>query len=147
APDAGRYARCQVTWSEPSGVSTLSIEESLRNGTADLHPVPDLGICDACLAEVFDRLDRRFGYPLLTCTECGPRFTIVHSLPYDRQRTTLAAFSTCARCRRDEENPDARRFHAETIACPDCGPRVSLHGPDGALMSEPDAVGRAVDVL
>jgi hydrogenase maturation protein HypF len=147
APDAGRYARCQVTWSEPSGVSTLSIEESLRNGTADLHPVPDLGICDACLAELFDRLDRRFGYPLLTCTECGPRFTIVHSLPYDRQRTTLAAFSTCARCRREYEDPDDRRFHAENIACPDCGPRVSLHGPDGALMSEPDAVGRAVDVL
>ena len=147
APDAGRYARCQVTWSEPSGVSTLSIEESLRNGTADLHPVPDLGICDACLGELFDRRDRRSRYPLLTCTECGPRFTIVHSLPYDRQRTTLAAFSTCARCRREYEDPDDRRFHAENIACPDCGPRVSLHGPDGALVSEPDAVGRAADVL
>jgi hydrogenase maturation protein HypF len=147
APGAGRYARCQVTWSEPSGVSTLSIEESLRNGTADLHPVPDLGICDACLGELFHKPDRRGGYPLLTCTECGPRFTIVHSLPYDRQRTTLAAFSTCARCRREYEDPDDRRFHAENIACPDCGPRVSLHGPDGALMSEPDAVGRAVDVL
>jgi hydrogenase maturation protein HypF len=66
ASNAGRYARCQVTWGEPSGVSTLSIEESLRNGTADLHPAPDLGICDACLGELFDGRDRRGGYPLIT---------------------------------------------------------------------------------
>ena len=147
ASNAGRYARCQVTWGEPSGVSTLSIEESLRNGTADLYPAPDLGICDACLGELFDGRDRRGGYPLITCTECGPRFTAVHSLPYDRQRTTMAAFTMCARCRCEYEDADDRRFHAENIACADCGPRVSLHSPDGALVSEPDAVGRVADGL
>jgi hydrogenase maturation protein HypF len=147
APNADGDARCLVTWDEPRGVSTFSIGESVRNGTASLHPVPDLGVCDACLGELVDPRDRRRGYPLLTCTECGPRFTIVHSLPYDRQRTTMTAFSMCPRCRREYEDPDDRRFHAENIACADCGPRLGLRTADGAVVAEPDAVGRATDVL
>ena len=147
APSVDGDARCLVTWGEPRGALTLSIEESVRHGTASLHPVPDLGICAACLGELVDPRDRRRGYPLLTCAGCGPRFTIVQSLPYDRERTTMAAFSMCARCRREYEDPDDRRFHAENIACADCGPRVGLHGPDGAVVAEPDAIGRAADAL
>jgi hydrogenase maturation protein HypF len=147
APNADGYARCLVTWDEPRGVSTFAIEESVRNGTASLHPVPDLGVCEACLGELIDPRDRRRGYPLLTCTGCGPRFTIVHSLPYDRERTTMTAFSMCPACRREYEDPGDRRFHAENIACGDCGPRVGLRGPDGAVVAEPDPIGRTADVL
>jgi hydrogenase maturation protein HypF len=147
APSVDGYSRCLVSWGDPRGIPTFSIEESVRNGIAGLHPVPDLVVCDACLGELVDPRDRRRGYPLLTCTGCGPRFTIVQSLPYDRRRTTMMAFSMCPRCRRDYEDPDNRRFHAENIACADCGPTVGLRGPDGAPVSELDAVGRAADAL
>jgi hydrogenase maturation protein HypF len=147
AQNADDYSRSLVTWDKPRGVTTFVIEESVRDGPASLHPVPDLGVCDACRGELVDPRDRRRGYPLLTCTGCGPRFTIVHSLPYDRQRTTMTAFSMCPRCRGEYDDPDDRRFHAENIACADCGPRVGLRGPDGAVVVEPDAIGRTADVL
>ncbi len=146
-PNADGYARCLVTWNEPRGVSTFAIEDSVRDGAAVLHPVPDLGVCNACLRELVEPHDRRRGYPLLTCAECGPRFTIVQSLPYDRQRTTMTAFRACQRCRREYEAPDNRRFHAENIACAECGPRVGLRGPDGDVVSEHDAIGRTADIL
>jgi hydrogenase maturation protein HypF len=147
APGAAADTRCRIDWDEPHGASTFAIEESLRTGPAGLHPVPDLGVCDACLRELDDPRDRRHGYPLLTCAECGPRFTIVHALPYDRQRTTMAVFDVCPRCRHEYADPDDRRFHAENVACADCGPRVSLRGRDGAVIAEPDVIGRAADAL
>jgi hydrogenase maturation protein HypF len=146
-PSAVGHGRCLITWHEPRGVCTFVIEKSVRNGTARLHPVPDLGVCDACRSELSDPGDRRHGYPLLTCAGCGPRFTIVESLPYDRQRTTLKTFSMCSRCRREYQDPDDRRFHAENIACADCGPRIGLRGPDGVLLSELDPIGHAADAL
>ena len=146
-PGADGHAPSLITWGEPRGARTFVIEESVRNGTARLHPVPDLGLCEACRSELIDPHDRRRGYPLLTCPECGPRFTIVQSLPYDRQRTTMKIFSMCPCCRREYEDPDNRRFHAENIACPDCGPRIDLRGPDGVSLPEPDPIGHAADVL
>ena len=89
---------------------------------------PDVATCDACLAELFDPANRRFGHPFITCTECGPRFTIVEHTPYDRERTTMAAFSLCRRCQHEYDDPRDRRFHAESISCPECGPALQARG-------------------
>ena len=92
---------------------------------------PDVATCDDCLAELRDRASRRYRHPFVTCTNCGPRFTIIKDLPYDRATTTMAAFAMCPDCAREYADPADRRFHAETICCPACGPRLSLVHPDG----------------
>jgi hydrogenase maturation protein HypF len=101
------------------------IAESVASGRTALVPA-DVATCDDCLRELFDPGDRRFRYPFVNCTQCGPRFTIVVRVPYDRPNTTMAAFPLCPDCRREYEDPADRRFHAEPIACPVCGPRLSM---------------------
>ena len=109
----------------PLGETEFRIVESVASGHSALIP-PDIATCDDCLRELFDPADRRFRYPFINCTQCGPRFTIVRSVPYDRPNTTMAGFPLCDQCRREYEDPLDRRFHAEPIACPVCGPRLSM---------------------
>ncbi|MEW6214779.1 MAG: acylphosphatase, partial [Nitrospirota bacterium] len=87
---------------------------------------PDVSICEDCLKELLDRNDRRYLYPFINCTNCGPRYTITKSVPYDRPNTTMSVFKMCADCEEEYHNPEDRRFHAQPNACPVCGPHVEL---------------------
>ncbi len=115
--------------------SILPSDEGAR--PAPLLPA-DLATCADCMAETVAPEGRRRGYPFTTCARCGPRYTIIESLPYDRDRTSMRSFPLCDDCRREYENPSDRRFHAETIACPRCGPRLSLLSPAGEEIAGDD---------
>ena len=107
----------------------------------------DIATCPQCLDEIFDPQNRRYRYPFTNCTDCGPRFTIVREVPYDRRSTTMAAFAMCEDCRREYESVENRRFHAEPNACPRCGPRLSLLAADGVELSTDDPIRAAAQAL
>ena len=127
APPLARVAGLDIEPLPATGEDGFSILASAGCAPPGATPVPpDAATCDDCLRELFDPEDRRYLHPFITCTHCGPRFTIVRSVPYDRDRTTMAGFAMCEDCRREYEQPGNRRFHAETICCPQCGPRLSM---------------------
>jgi hydrogenase maturation protein HypF len=110
----------------PTGQQGFAIVASERHGAAAAPVTPDAATCDDCLAELRDPADRRYRYAFINCTNCGPRFTIVRDVPYDRPATTMAGFTMCAACQAEYDDPSDRRFHAQPNACPECGPRLSL---------------------
>jgi hydrogenase maturation protein HypF len=131
-----------------SGTEFLAMP-SERGRTATTIP-PDLAACADCIREIFDPADRRYRYPFTNCTSCGPRFTVVRALPYDRENTTLHAFSLCDRCHCEYHDPSNRRFRAEPVACPECGPKACLEvveprWKDAALAQ--DCIARAAAIL
>jgi hydrogenase maturation protein HypF len=125
APSLARVDAIEVEPLTPSGERAFTIAASTATGRTALIP-PDTATCGDCLRELFDPGDRRHRYPFINCTQCGPRFTIVRSVPYDRPNTTMAGFPLCDECRSEYENPADRRFHAEPVCCPVCGPSLSL---------------------
>jgi hydrogenase maturation protein HypF len=125
APGLARVDSVAVRRLQPRGTAGFTIERSAGQGGSAVIPA-DAATCGDCLRELFDPSDRRYRYPFINCTQCGPRFTIVTGVPYDRARTTMHSFTLCAACRREYEDPRDRRFHAEPIACPDCGPQLSM---------------------
>jgi hydrogenase maturation protein HypF len=112
--------------------------ETVRAGQASV--APDVAVCKACVKELFDPGNRRFRYPFISCTQCGPRLTIITAAPYDRARTTLRSFPLCSLCRAEYDDPLDRRFHAQTIACVSCGPRLTLLDRDGAALKTDDPI-------
>lgn len=117
--------RCEIP---VRGGTGFHIADTTRGGGRTLAS-PDIALCAACEAELRDPSDRRYRHPFVNCTNCGPRFTIIAALPYDRARTSMAEFPMCERCAREYHDPTDRRFHAQPIACPECGPRLFYTGP------------------
>lgn len=130
----------ELSWhKEPArGDRGFRIESSDRLVSGQILIAPDAATCEDCLAELFDPHDRRFRYPFLNCTNCGPRLTIVTGAPYDRERTTMAQFQMCPACRAEYENPSNRRFHAQPTACAACGPRLEALDADGGRIDVGD---------
>jgi hydrogenase maturation protein HypF len=126
APPLARIEAVRTTALEPSGCAGFSIVASARGGRRQALISADSATCADCLAELADPADRRFGYPFINCTNCGPRFTIVRDVPYDRPLTTMAGFGLCAECAAEYSDPADRRFHAQPVCCPACGPRLRL---------------------
>jgi hydrogenase maturation protein HypF len=133
APPLARLFSIDSTPVEALHEHGFRIVESRATGTVGTFVSPDVAVCDDCLAELFDPTDRRFRYPFINCTNCGPRFTITLRLPYDRPNTTMRDFVLCDACRAEYEDPANRRFHAQPLACTDCGPRLWFEGPAGAV--------------
>ena len=125
----------------------FEIRDSGERESAPLPVTPDLATCADCLAEIGNPSARRVDYPFTNCTNCGPRFTILTSVPYDRPNTTMCEFRMCESCAAEYGDPADRRFHAEPIACPECGPRVELIQPGRGSASGASAVGRAAELL
>ena len=131
-----------------TGEHGFHIRPSEDAGARTVLVLPDVATCPACLAEVLDPKDRRYLYPFANCTDCGPRFTIVTDLPYDRPATTMTTFALCGACRAEYEDPRDRRFHAQPIACPACGPTLEAWSPSGEVLARRhEALLAAADAL
>jgi len=118
-----------------AGYSAFEIRASVPEPGGFQPITPDIALCADCERELFDPRDRRYLYPFINCTNCGPRLTIIRDIPYDRSRTSMASFEMCPRCRAEYENPDDRRYHAQPVACPECGPRVRMAEQDSRAIA------------
>jgi len=125
---------------EPKAYSVFEIRESQDKPNEFLPVSPDLAICPDCRRELFDPADRRYRYPFINCTNCGPRFTIVKSIPYDRPNTSMAGFVLCPDCAAEYHDPTNRRFHAQPVACPVCGPQIWFEAGGQKLAEREDAL-------
>lgn len=135
----------QQVESEP--YDDFQIRSSCDSGLTDIHVPPDQFTCDDCLRELNTPSDRRYRYPFINCTQCGPRYTLIEKLPYDRPNTSMAGFPLCSTCRSEYENPLDRRFHAEPVACPDCGPQLHFKSEKGEIANTPLALNACVEAL
>lgn len=135
-PPLARVDSIQIQESEYKNFDGFLVEESKEEGAKNALFPPDLTICDECEKELFDSKGRRFFYPLINCQNCGPRFTVIDSLPYDRKRTTMRHFEMCPACKSEYGDISNRRFHAEPISCPSCGPSFYFTDSNGAILEK-----------
>ena len=147
APSLARIVACRSEPMAPAGDDAFVIRTSRRQTLPATLIAPDVGLCDDCLRELFDPADRRYRYPFINCTNCGPRYTIVERIPYDRPFTSMRVFPMCVDCEREYHDPADRRFHAQPNACPVCGPRVTLHGNTGRRIETRDPIETATALL
>ncbi|MEW5910088.1 MAG: carbamoyltransferase HypF, partial [Thermodesulfobacteriota bacterium] len=128
-------------------LKTFEIISSRKESHPSALISPDISVCQDCLNELFDPKNFRYRYPFINCTNCGPRYTIIEDIPYDRPKTSMKRFPMCARCRSEYEDPFDRRFHAEPNACPECGPKVFLYDQKGKRIETNDPISSAGDLL
>lgn len=149
APPLARIESIEVTYHscDGNGYRTFEIRQSISEEGKYQLVSPDIATCGACLREVFDPRDRRYCYPFTNCTNCGPRFTIIEDVPYDRPKTTMRVFEMCPECRAEYDNPLNRRFHAQPNACPKCGPKLELLDSFGQRIIVADVIGKACELL
>jgi hydrogenase maturation protein HypF len=137
----------ESSFADPVGYLGFEIRKS-EGGEKTALVLPDIASCPECIREIFEVGNRRFGYPFTNCTNCGPRYTIIESLPYDRQRTTMKKFKMCAECEREYGDPSNRRFHAQPNACPECGPQLQLWSTTGEVLAQRNpALEEAVEAI
>lgn len=151
APPLSRIEELDFEVIELGSENSFKIESSSAGTSGKKFLPPDAATCQDCLEELFDPDNRRYRYPFINCTNCGPRFTIIESLPYDREATTMRSFKMCALCQSEYNDPSSRRFHAEPIACSSCGPKIrwrkSHPGSESGEVFEEDALQSALDAL
>lgn len=147
-PPSARIAGIETRTMVPIGAAGFEIRESETGGAQTVEVPADLATCETCLREILDPADRRYRYPFTNCTDCGPRYSLIEALPYDRLRTTMRHFRMCEACRAEYYDPASRRFHAEPNACPVCGPRLALWDASGAVLAKGEvALLEAADTL
>ncbi len=146
-PPLARMDTFNVSFGNPRGFVGFEIVHSESVAGAFQPISPDVSICPECLGELLDPSNRRYRYPFINCTNCGPRFTIIKDIPYDRPNTTMSPFRMCPECAAEYANPLDRRFHAQPVACPVCGPQVWIEQPDGQRMAEREAAIHVVQKL
>ena len=146
-PPAARIAAIDVSRDELSDLGDFTIRDSRWQARPTARISPDLAVCAACLEELFDPADPRFGYPYINCTDCGPRFTVIRALPYDRRHTTMASWPLDRLCQEAFLDPDNRRFHAEPVACPACGPHYHLLAGTERICDSEASISRAAELL
>jgi hydrogenase maturation protein HypF len=138
----------EASWLDPVGYAGFEIRQSETSGDKSALVLPDIATCPACLREVLDSNNRRYRYPFTNCTHCGPRFSIIEALPYDRANTSMKSFTMCLACQAEYADPRDRRFHAQPNACPACGPHLELWNPAGEVLStRNEALLAAVDAI
>jgi hydrogenase maturation protein HypF len=147
-PAQARIENIQCSFLEPVGFASFEIKITSHDGKKRAGILPDLAPCEDCLRELLDPHDRRYLYPFINCTRCGPRFSILEALPYDRANTSMKKFVMCAECEQEYHDPRSRRFHAQPNACPRCGPHLELWNERGNLLAlEMDALFDAVQEM
>ena len=148
APPISKPTIARIESIKPFTATSFSIIESDNQGGAPIHVPPDYFTCPDCLQEMRAPGNRRYQYPFTNCTQCGPRYTIIQSLPYDRQNTTMAEFNLCPQCREEYQDPLNRRFHAEPIACPQCGPQLQFFSAaTGLIDNTAEALHQCISAL
>ncbi|GBD93845.1 carbamoyltransferase HypF [bacterium BMS3Abin05] len=147
APPVSEITDLNITQIPLKDETKFIIRSSLKNAKNTTLISPDIGLCEDCLRELFDLSNRRYRYPFINCTHCGPRYTIVYKIPYDRPNTSMRVFPMCPDCEREYHDPADRRFHAQPNACPVCGPQVSLFDRRGQKIETADPIESAAEYL
>ena len=146
-PPAATISEIDVQPAQPAGLNKFTIRESERKHRPTVRISPDLPICNDCLTELFDPANPRYLYPYINCTNCGPRYSVVLALPYDRPNTTMKSWPLDAYCAQEYSDPSNRRFHAQPVSCPACGPNFYLHPHKDEELNNDDCIRRAAQLL